>query len=205
MKPSESSDSEEESVIKRQRTARRPALPSSLIARVSPPLTPIRRARQASRLELKSENDLKSPPKEPIVPSTTHSGPAIEAGKIQISDHLEHFSTRLLQATRPPEPNVPRLPHQDFVDLYKRNQHPNGRHFVIHQHDHPVAGVHYDLRLQISETSSISFAIMYGLPGNANSRRLNRNATETRVHNLWVGHHRFGEMERPTFFCLFPS
>ena len=49
-----------------------------------------------------------------------------------------------------------------------------------------VIGVHYDLRLQISESSSISFAIMYGLPGNPNSRRLNRNATETRVHNLWV-------------------
>jgi tRNA G46 methylase TrmB len=28
---------------------------------------------------------------------------------------------------------------------------------------------------------------MYGLPGDPNSRRLNRNATETRVHNLWVG------------------
>lgn len=26
---------------------------------------------------------------------------------------------------------------------------------------------------------------MYGLPGDPNSRRLNRNATETRVHNLW--------------------
>ncbi|KAF6231611.1 hypothetical protein HO173_010143 [Letharia columbiana] len=49
----------------------------------------------------------------------------------------------------------------------------------------PVAGVHYDLRLQINETSSISWAIMYGLPGNANSRRLSRNATETRVHNVW--------------------
>ena len=73
-----------------------------------------------------------------------------------------------------------------FKDLYERNQHKNGRHFVIHQHDHPVAGVHYDLRLQINETSSISWAIMYGLPGNCNSRRLNRNATETRVHNIWV-------------------
>ena len=73
-----------------------------------------------------------------------------------------------------------------FENLYERNQHVHGRHFVIHQHDHPVAGVHYDLRLQINETSSISWAIMYGLPGNCNSRRLNRNATETRVHNIWV-------------------
>ena len=48
-----------------------------------------------------------------------------------------------------------------------------------------VAGTHYDLRLQCNPTSSISFAIMYGLPGDPNSRRLNRNATETRVHCLW--------------------
>jgi hypothetical protein len=45
--------------------------------------------------------------------------------------------------------------------------------------------VHYDLRLQFSETSTISFAIPYGLPGNPNSIRPNRMAIETRVHNLW--------------------
>jgi hypothetical protein len=27
---------------------------------------------------------------------------------------------------------------------------------------------------------------MYGLPGDPNSQRLNRNATETRIHCLWV-------------------
>ena len=47
--------------------------------------------------------------------------------------------------------------------------------------------MHYDLRLQFSESSTISFAIPYGLPGNANSLRPNRLAIETRVHNLWVG------------------
>jgi hypothetical protein len=45
--------------------------------------------------------------------------------------------------------------------------------------------VHYDLRLQFSQTSTISFAIPYGLPGNPNSVRPNRMAIETRVHNLW--------------------
>lgn len=29
----------------------------------------------------------------------------------------------------------------DFKDLYRRNQHQHGRHFVVHQHDHPVAGL----------------------------------------------------------------
>ncbi|KZZ92076.1 ABC1 domain containing protein [Moelleriella libera RCEF 2490] len=60
-----------------------------------------------------------------------------------------------------------------------------GAHFVIHQHDHPIAGPHYDLRLQINPTSSASWAIMYGPPGDPNSARLNRNATETRIHCLW--------------------
>jgi len=45
--------------------------------------------------------------------------------------------------------------------------------------------VHYDLRLQFSKTSTISFAIPYGLPGDPNSLRPNRMAIETRVHNLW--------------------
>lgn len=45
--------------------------------------------------------------------------------------------------------------------------------------------MHYDLRLQFSQTSTISFAIPYGLPGNPKSVRPNRMAIETRVHNLW--------------------
>ncbi|KAI9899183.1 hypothetical protein N3K66_005644 [Trichothecium roseum] len=63
--------------------------------------------------------------------------------------------------------------------------YPAGAHFVVHQHDHPAAGLHYDLRLQINETSSVSWAVTYGLPGDLNFVRLNRNATETRTHCLW--------------------
>lgn len=117
---------------------------------------------------------------------------AVEAGEGAIRDHLRYFTTQLTSRIRPMPSNPAgppetRLSIQDFVDLYQRNQNPGGHHFVIHQHDHPVAGTHYDIRLQFSETSSISFACMYGLPGNPNSMRLNRNATETRVHNVWVG------------------
>lgn len=116
---------------------------------------------------------------------------AIEAGEVRIDDHLSHFSTHLSRFIRPTPSNSPKpyplLPISEWQALYRRNQYPHGHHFVVHQHDHPVAGVHYDLRLQINKTSSISWAIMYGLPGNANSRRLNRNATETRVHCVWVG------------------
>ncbi|KAK4626903.1 hypothetical protein CLAFUW4_05048 [Fulvia fulva] len=108
---------------------------------------------------------------------------AIEAGEVEIRDHLEYFFHHLSSASRPAV--GPRISFDAWRDLYKRSQHPHGRHFVVHQHDHPVSGVHYDLRLQISATSSISFAVPYGLPGNPNSQRPNRMAIETRVHNLW--------------------
>lgn len=114
----------------------------------------------------------------------TTSQAAIEAGEVLIKDHLKFFSEQLQQVVKGGP--GPRLSIEGFADLYQRNQHRRGRHFVLHQHDHPVAGLHYDLRLQISETSSISFAVMYGLPGNPYSRRLSRNTTETRAHNLWV-------------------
>jgi len=151
--------------------------PTSLAAPISPP-----------HLDTKTISDgphsRKGEKKQGPAPSPTVA--AIEAGETQIRDHLEYFSKYLGKVTKPSSPTVPRLSNADFVGLYKRNSNAHGHHFVIHQHDHPVAGVHYDLRLQISESSSISFAIMYGLPGNPNSLRRGRNATETRVHNLWV-------------------
>ncbi|KAL1961054.1 hypothetical protein VTO42DRAFT_4942 [Malbranchea cinnamomea] len=166
------------------------SLPASVTAPVSPP-----RRRKRHRT---GSPDAQSPQEERATGNQTVTGhpdrcnsraptrlAAIEAGEVEIEHHLDVISAALKEVTRPPMPGVPRLAHDRWVDLYKRNQHPQGRHFVIHQHDHPVAGPHYDLRLQFSESSSISFAIMYGLPGNPNSRRLNRNATETRVHTLW--------------------
>lgn len=163
------------------------SLPTSLDAPVSPP-----GSRKSVRRDYsKDKSSSASETAETDHPSDNAAAaadvPAIEAGKVNIENHFDVLSASLLEATRPPLPAVPRLAHHELVNLYKRNQHSDGRHFVIHQHDHPVAGPHYDLRLQFSETSSMSFAIMYGLPGNPNSRRLNRNATETRVHTLWVG------------------
>lgn len=117
---------------------------------------------------------------------TTPNLAAIEAGEEKVTDHLSVISMRLAQCIRPLEQPTPRLSIAEWIDLYKRNEHPHGRHFVIHQHDHPVAGPHYDLRLQFSETSSVSWSVMYGMPGDPNSRQLNRNATETRIHCLWV-------------------
>ena len=122
-------------------------------------------------------------------PTTKHpASAAVEAGEAEVKDHLEYFSGILSKATPSPfRKDLPHLTVAEYQALYNSNFGSKlGAHFVIHQHDHPIAGAHYDLRLQINETSSASWAIMYGLPGDPNSRRLNRNATETRVHCLWV-------------------
>ncbi|RHZ62800.1 uncharacterized protein CDV56_108167 [Aspergillus thermomutatus] len=165
---------------------RKPCLLSTLDAPVSPPRRRSRNRKVPDDQPLPSLSsgkqtngaDSKRPGSEPSLA-------AIEAGTIEVTDHLKIFSSRLGRCARPVAPQVPRLPIRDWMNLYERNLHPNGRHFVIHQHDHPIAGPHYDLRLQFSETSSVSWSIMYGLPGDPNSRRLNRNATETRVHCFW--------------------
>ncbi|KAK5121077.1 hypothetical protein LTR85_005561 [Meristemomyces frigidus] len=163
------------------------AQPTSLIRDISPPPT-----RKASSAQIQA-------PETTSADQSSKSGDshlervelldaeptlaAVEAGQAQIRDHLEYFAKHLNSVTRPSL--GPRLNMKEFQQLYKRNQMPHGRHFVVHQHDHPISGVHYDLRLQFSESSTISFAIPYGLPGNANSLRPNRMAIETRVHNLW--------------------
>lgn len=123
------------------------------------------------------------------VPSS--SSAAIEAGRLTITDHASHFASLLARSQLSTFPQTtPRLSVDGYRALYESSRgNPRGAHFVIHQHDHPVAGAHYDLRLQINGTSSASWAIMYGLPGDPNSVRLNRNATETRVHCLWVSDH----------------
>ncbi|KAI1375386.1 DNA polymerase ligase-domain-containing protein [Hypoxylon crocopeplum] len=112
---------------------------------------------------------------------------AVEVGKAKVDDHLGYFSELLIKAALSPFPQgMPRLSIEGYRKLYEANSgNPRGAHFIVHQHDHPIAGTHYDLRLQINETSSASWAIMYGLPGDPNSQRLNRNATETRIHCLW--------------------
>ena len=159
-------------------STRRTTPPQSLRASISPPPSRARKSTLQPTESRIARNRLSARHSETTAPSSA----AVEAGETQIRNHFEYFSSHISSSARPSAP----LSIRAFELLYKRNQHKNGRHWVIHQHDHPVAGVHYDLRLQINETSSISWAIMYGLPGNCNSRRLNRNATETRVHNLWV-------------------
>ncbi|KAI9810176.1 MAG: hypothetical protein M1827_006622 [Pycnora praestabilis] len=165
-------------LIKRKNRDWEVSPPTSLAAPVSPPRS------KPSKKDIQADVQ----PVHERPPELLHHASnlaAIEAGEARIRDHLAFFSEYLKKVTKAPLPQHQRLRHEDFVDLYSRNQYEHGHHFVVHQHDHPVAGVHYDLRLQFSESSSISFAIMYGLPGHPNGKRLNRNASETRVHNLW--------------------
>ncbi|KAF5562785.1 abc1 containing protein [Fusarium phyllophilum] len=115
-------------------------------------------------------------------PSQLPTTADIESGSATIEDHLSHFEAHLSRHILSPSP----LSISSYSSLYTENFGSSaGAHFVVHQHDHPIAGTHYDLRLQINETSSASWAIMYGLPGDPQSKRLNRNATETRIHCLW--------------------
>ncbi|KAF2766182.1 hypothetical protein EJ03DRAFT_298928 [Teratosphaeria nubilosa] len=161
--------------------------PSSLNRDISPP--PTRKGGKAPS-QMPSKTSLPGSAQEPA-PHDQQNVPvdaeptlaAVEAGQAQIRDHLDYF-TKHLAAARRASPQ-PMLSINHLADMYKCNQHSHGRHFVIHQHDHPISGVHYDLRLQFSESSTISFAVPYGLPGNPNSVRPNRMAIETRVHNLW--------------------
>ncbi|OGM47022.1 hypothetical protein ABOM_003654 [Aspergillus bombycis] len=166
---------------------------SSLDAPVSPP-----RKRSTARATHSSNtsSNLSSSAQEAEASSNQehHNLAAIEAGQVKVTDHLSIFSSRLSQFARPAVSQSPRLQIPDWVSLYQRNQSPEGRHFVIHQHDHPIAGPHYDLRLQFSGSSSVSWSIMYGLPGNPNSRRMNRNATETRNHLIETASTRTGSM-----------
>ena len=65
---------------------------------------------------------------------------AIEAGVVQIRDHLAYFATHLQTVIRPLVTHTPRLSIQGLKQLYLRNQSGHGNHFVVHQHDHPISG-----------------------------------------------------------------
>ncbi|KAL2675264.1 hypothetical protein Neosp_011447 [[Neocosmospora] mangrovei] len=97
-----------------------------------------------------------------LIPPPSPTTADIESGSATIDDHLSHFKAHLSKHIITASPL---LSIQSYASLYSSNiGNPEGAHFVIHQHDHPIAGTHYDLRLQINETSSASWAIMYGLP-----------------------------------------
>ncbi|KAF1841844.1 uncharacterized protein K460DRAFT_369860 [Cucurbitaria berberidis CBS 394.84] len=157
-------------------------LPSSLIRDISPP-PPLKRRKTSGAITPSDTTANNAYPK--TTPSIEPTLAAVEAGKAKVDNHLAYFKDHLAKASRKTAPEISRLSIDDFSTLYQNNHQENGHHFVVHQHNHPRAGVHYDLRLQFSETSSMSFALPKGLPGDPNSRSIGRMAIETRVHNYW--------------------
>ncbi|KAF1974295.1 hypothetical protein BU23DRAFT_553366 [Bimuria novae-zelandiae CBS 107.79] len=158
-------------------------MPSTLTRDISPPPRLSKRrktseaAASASNAQ-RNENDVPSFTAEPRLA-------AVEAGRTKIEAHLAYFKERLSQICRAPGKDMALISIEDWTSLYEASEHEYGNHFVVHQHNHPISGVHYDLRLQFSKSSSMSFAVPKGLPGNPNSKSLGRMAIETRVHNLW--------------------
>lgn len=134
--------------------------PNTLARDISPP--PARRSRKTHAIEQKTahlggQSDLHR-----VLPTSSKSVPiysspestfrktdgingepglaAVEAGKAQVKDHLAYFSHHLYSASRQTPSDFPRITLADFNDLYTRNEHAQGRHFVVHQHDHPISG-----------------------------------------------------------------
>lgn len=112
------------------------ALPS-LSRDISPP--PSRRSAAVTKRDSTSKDDNAVKKNELVDSAPTLA--AIEAGEVAIRYHLEYFSKHLSSVARSSISRQPRMSMEDFQQLYRRNQHANGRHFVVHQHDHPVSGI----------------------------------------------------------------
>lgn len=106
---------------------------------ISPP--PLRR-QSAIRSDETTSNHQKVSADEAGVKLSGHqpSIAAVEAGRAVVLDHLDYFSAHLQTVQQPFDGTQSRISIDAFRDLYARNQHPAGRHFVVHQHDHPIAG-----------------------------------------------------------------
>lgn len=138
--------------MKRHSSPRSVTPPTSLEAPISPPR---RRIQVHESLRIPQDKPRQNIESDEIKPLVAPALAAIEAGEIEIRDHLSYFSEHLRQAasTSP----APALSIRGFVSLYRRNQHIHGRHFVVHQHDHPVAGsVLLDLQVQPSRKNAES-------------------------------------------------
>jgi hypothetical protein len=109
--------------------------PNTLVRDISPP--PPRRSRMERKThaieQRKSSRKTDSTGGEPGLA-------AVEAGKAQVKDHLAYFSHHMYGASRQTPSQFPRIAREVFQDLYERNQQAKGRHFVVHQHDHPISG-----------------------------------------------------------------
>ncbi|KAF8428303.1 DNA polymerase ligase-domain-containing protein [Tirmania nivea] len=157
----------------------------SLRAPISPPLSPIKPNRKR-----KADEDYVSQIK--LTPDNSSTNLNYPSGILDTIDEPSPsgaFAKYLSGLKRYSLPQLstgsPRITFDSFTKTFYDNLNPAGHHYVIHQHDHPRAGLHYDLRLQVSESNTVSWAVPKGLPCNAKSRAKRRLAVETRVHPYW--------------------
>jgi hypothetical protein len=115
-------------------------MPHTLARDISPPPTRKHPGTRSSAIEKQTVEPQALNEHEQRNSSDGPSPAAIEAGKAQVRDHLAYFSHHLRLNSRETPSTLPRITIDEFANLYKRNQHPHGRHFVIHQHDHPISG-----------------------------------------------------------------
>lgn len=104
--------------------------PGTLVRDISPP--PLRKTSTISTKQRQTSEH------EAHAASEDAGLAAVEAGQVEIRDHLTYFVKHLSACSRPT--TGPRISFPAFEDLYTRNQHKHGRHFIVHQHDHPISG-----------------------------------------------------------------
>ena len=115
-------------------------LPDSLARDISPPPT---RKPSGSRSSISKHKSTEGQAQTKCATRNLSNGPslaAIEAGEAHVRDHLAYFSHHFRLTSRETLSAFPRINIDDFQNLYRRNDHPHGCHFVIHQHDHPISG-----------------------------------------------------------------
>lgn len=113
--------------------------PTTLRKEISPP--PRKKRKDRSELLEHPQRQLESRQVREDQDGTASSLAAVEAGEAEVADHLAYFAMHLTLKSRA-EPREPRISVEEFKSLYQRNQHAKGRHFVVHQHNHPISGVH---------------------------------------------------------------
>ena len=108
-------------------------IPPSLSRDISPPTRLLKRRKISFRTSPKlKQDDAPAPP----------SLAAVEAGRARVENHLAYFAEHLSKSCRAREESEPRIDIDEWADLYAQNEHEHGNHFVVHQHDHPISGVH---------------------------------------------------------------
>lgn len=116
-------------------------MPSTLTRDISPPPRPSKRRKRSD--DPKQQDDANGVLSSIAEPSLA----AVEAGRAKVEDHLTYFKERLSKVCRPVKEGAPRISIDAWATLYERNAHKHGNHFVVHQHNHPVSGVHCKIEL----------------------------------------------------------